>query len=558
MKKLLLFTICLFSVSMKAQNLIWAKQLGGTNDEISKSIAVDASGNVYTTGAFRGTVDFDPGAATFTLTSSGDWDVYVSKLDANGNFLWAKRFGSSGANDDQAFSITLDASNNVYTTGYFRSTVDFDPGAATFTLTSSGNRDVFINVLDASGNFIRAKKLGGPGDDVGYSIAVNGAGQIYTCGYFNGTADFDPSVATNTLISTGGNDIFICQLDQFGGYVWASQIGSVNGDVATCLTLDASSNLVVAGYFQGTADFNPSASTFTLANVGSGDVFVSKFTGSGSFIWAKSMGGINFDRIESVTTDASFNIYTTGYFGGTADFDPAAATYTLASAGLDDIFVSKLDVSGNFVWAKSMGGTGVETGYSIDVDATGNVYTTGSYYGTCDFDPSAATYTVASVAGNLDFYISKLDASGNFVWAKSMGGSSDDIGYSLTIDAAGAVYTTGTFMGTVDFDPNAGIVNLIAPGFSSEVFVHKTSSVGTDIAETSGSIPVLIYPNPAYSTLNIKTTETLEAIHVYNLLGSLVLEEKNNSFSVEQLPAGVYTLQIKTQNGMGTTRFVKE
>lgn len=558
MKKLLLLAICLISVSISAQNLVWAKQIGGSNDEIGKSIAVDASGNVYTTGSFRGTVDFDPGTTSYTLTSAGDWDVYISKLDANGNFVWAKSFGSSGASDDQGFSITLDASNNVYTTGFFRNTVDFDPSAATFTLSSSGSRDIFINVLDASGNFIRAKKLGGTGDDVGYSIAVNGAGNIYTCGYFNGTADFDPSTATNTLTTVGGNDIFISQLDQFGNYVWASQIGSTAGDVATCLTLDASSNLVVAGYFQGTADFNPSASTLTMTPVGSADVFVSKFTGSGSFIWAKSMGGTSFDRIESVTTDASFNIYTTGYFGGTADFNPAAATYTLASAGMDDIFVSKLDVTGNFVWAKSMGGTGVETGYSLDADATGNVYITGAYYGTCDFDPSAATYTIASVAGNNDFFISKLDASGNFVWAKSMGSSNDENGYGLTVDAVGDVYTTGTFFGTVDFDPNAGIVNLTAPGFFSEAFIHKTSSVGTGINETKIGFNAIVYPNPTISTLTIKTEEIVEAVTVYNLLGSVVLEEKTNSFSVEQLPAGIYVIQIKTSKGTGTVRFVKE
>ena len=128
-----------------AQDFLWAKSMGGTLTEIGLGNAVDGSGNVYTTGYFEGTADFDPGAGTANLTSAGSSDIFVSKLDANGNFLWAKSMG--GTASDIGYSIAVDGSDNVYTTGYFGGTVDFDPGAGTASLTSAGGLDIFVSKL---------------------------------------------------------------------------------------------------------------------------------------------------------------------------------------------------------------------------------------------------------------------------------------------------------------------------------------------------------------------------------------------------------------------------
>src|SRR5262249_36288313 len=160
----------------------------------------------------------------------------------------------------------------------------------------------------------------------------------------------------------------------------------------------------------------------------------------------------------SIAVDASGNVYTTGYFTGTADFDPDAGVFNLTAAGSFDIFVSKLSASGNFVWAKVMGGGSDDLGQSISVDASGNVCTTGYFTGTADFDPGAGVFNLTA-AGYYDIFVSKLDASGNFAWAKAIGGTGGDEGYSIAIDSSGNVYTTGAFGGTVDFDPNAGVFN---------------------------------------------------------------------------------------------------
>jgi hypothetical protein len=537
-----------FALNVQAQNLTWAKKLGGTNDEIGKSVVVDAIGNVYTTGYFRGTVDFDPGVATFTLASAGDWDVYVSKLDMNGNFVWAKRFGSAGASDDQSFSISLDPLNNVYTTGYFRGTVDFDPGPGTMTLSSSGLRDFFISKLDAAGNFVWAQKIGGLGDDIANSIVVDASGDVYTSGYFSGTVDFDPGITTNTLSSVGSLDIFISKLDQFGNYVWAKQIGSGNADFGICITTDGVGNILTAGYFQGTADFDPGLSTFTMATAGSGDAFVIKLTNAGNFIFAKSLGGTGFDSIESIATDASNNIYTTGYFAGTADFDPSLNSFSLTSAGTDDVFVSKLDNAGNFVWAKKMGGSSAEVGHSIDVDASGNVYTAGSYNGTADFDPSATTNTLISSGAN-DIFVSKLDASGNYVWAKSIGNSGNDDAYGLTVDATGNVYTTGNFANTVDFDAGVGTYTLASFGGLSDVFVLKMGSCAANASpvNTTPVVNLTLCQNQS-TTLTATGTGT---VNWYASPNGTTIVNSGLSFTTPTLSAGSFSYYASTTNTCG-------
>jgi hypothetical protein len=389
--------------------LVWAKSFGGASSDLGYSIAVDSSGNVYTTGYFNGTADFDPGAGTSNLTSAGGNDVFVSKLDSSGALVWAKGFG--GASFDLGYSIAVDSSGNVYTTGYFNDTVDFDPGAGTSNLTSAGSSDVFVSKLDSSGALVWAKSFGGASGDIGRDIAVDSSGNIYTTGYFNGTVDFDPGAGTSNLTSAGGNDVFVSKLDSSGALVWAKSFGGASSDLGISIAVDSSGNIYTTGYFNGTADFDPGAGTSNLTSAGGNDVFVSKLDSSGNLVWAKGFGGASNDLGYYIAVDSSGNVYTTGYFEGTVDFDPGAGTSNLTSAGGNDVFVSKLDSSGALVWAKSFGGTSFDSGYSIAVDSSGNIYTTGYFNGTADFDPGAGTSNLTS-AGGADIFVLKLTSSG--------------------------------------------------------------------------------------------------------------------------------------------------
>jgi hypothetical protein len=479
---LLLGGSLMFPAPLPAQaedgDFTWATGFGQTADDEGYDIFVDAAGNVFTTGYFRGTVDFDPGPGTLALTSAANSrDIFISKLDSGGNLVWAKAIG--GVSNDMGWGIFADASGNVYTTGDFVGTVDFDPGAATAPLTSLGSSDIFISKLDSNGNFAGAWSMGGNADDYGYGIFLDAAGNIYTTGYFKNTADFNPAAGVEyplTSASIGVQDIFISKLDNGGNFLWAKAIGGTAADVGLGISLLSTGNVYITGWFQGTVDFNPDAgSMFNLTSRGgSYDVYVCKLDSDGNLVWARAMGGTSEDIGQAVSVDSSGNVYTTGWFNDRADFDPGAGTtFNLTSTGIaSDIFISKLDSNGNFVWAKSMGGaSAADVGYGIAVDPAGNVYTTGGFSAAADFDPGAGTFLLTS-AGNEDIFISKLDSSGLFVWAKAMGGPLADYGYDIAVSSAGAVHATGFFQGTADFNPGPGTFNLVSAGFE-DIFICR-------------------------------------------------------------------------------------
>jgi hypothetical protein len=471
-------------------DLAWARGFGQTSDDIGYDIFVDAAGNVYTTGYFRGTVDFDPGPGTVELTSAGNSrDIFISKLDSGGNLVWAKAIG--GVSNDFGWGIVADSSGNVYTTGDFVGTVDFDPGtgpAEVFPLTSVGSSDIFISKLDSNGNFAGAWAMGGTADDYGYGIFVDTAGNIYTTGYFKNTVDFDPGTGPAeiyelTSASVDVEDVFICKLDSTGSFAWAKGIGGTGADVGLGISIYSTGNVYITGWFQGTVDFDPGIGTTSLTSSGgSYDIYVSKLDSNGNFVWARAMGGISEDIGQAVTVDTLGNVYTTGWFIGTADFDPGPVNFPLVSSGIaSDIFVSKLDSSGSFVWARGMGGTVADVGYGIAVDAAGNVYTTGGFGDTADFDPGAGTFFNLTSAGNADIFVSKLNSSGSFVWAKAMGGPSTDYGYDIAVSSAGAVHATGSFQGTADFDPGLGTSSLVSAGFE-DIFICKLAGPDPAVA----------------------------------------------------------------------------
>jgi hypothetical protein len=483
MKKILLSFIAfihLLSLSAQTPALEWAKGIGGPGQERGTGMVLDAAGNVYTTGFFTDTVDFDPGVGVYKLGAGPVGATFISKLDVNGNFVWAKSFSeviSTGGGNSYGFAIAIDGSGNIYTTGQFYGTVDFDPGVGVAIL--NGIDDIFISKLDANGNFIWAKNVGGAGSDSGSSIKVDASGNVLIGGYFAGTVDFDPNVPIVNL-TCAARDIFILKLDASGNFIWVKQIGGSGVDDLNAMTIDATGNVYFVGTFNGTCDFDPSASTFNLSSNGARDVFVSKIDNNGSLVWARSMGGTGQDYGYGITLDITNNVYVVGEYVNTVDFDPStSASYTATSNGGKDAFILKLDPVGNFSNVTPFGSAlGNDNATSIFVDASNNQYITGSFTNTTDFDISANTYTLTSLVSTA--YILKLDATNNFSWARKLGGgvSTNSGGNVILTNALGYIYTTGYYYNILDADPN--LPEFILPNKGgSDCYIHKMGACST-------------------------------------------------------------------------------
>jgi hypothetical protein len=481
---ILLTLIFLFPVhSAVAQNFTWAKNMGGAGNETSTSMKIDTAGNLYITGWFAGTVDFDPGPGVSNLSSTGGDDVFIVKLSAAGNFLWARRVG--GSSYEMSFSIAIDRLGNSYITGDFQGSVDFDPGAGSFILTPPGGYSgAFLLKLDTAGNFVWAQHIVG----VGYDIAIDSANSVYWTGHFYGTTDFNAdTAAVFNLTSSGISDIFISKITGAGNFVWAKRFGSTGSEYSLSINLDKNNNVYTTGFFSGTCDFDPGSGVINLAASGASDVFISKLDSFGNFVWAKRIGGTAGDRGNTVEVDANGNLYVTGRFSGPADLDPGPGTATFNSG---PIFLVKLDPSGNYAWAKSFGGAYFDGGDYMSLDDYNNVYLTGYFQGTVAFDSSNASSTKTS-NGGYDCYVVRFDSSGNYNWVISFGGPNNanqgDVGRSVAVGSDYKVYTTGTFLATVDFDPGTSVFNLTSNG-TADIFVQKIDQCGV-----AGS-PVIAIP----------------------------------------------------------------
>ncbi|HOZ86156.1 MAG TPA: T9SS type A sorting domain-containing protein [Bacteroidia bacterium] len=296
--------------------------------------------------------------------------------------------------------------------------------------------------------------------------AVDNAGNVYVAGSFYTQADFDPGPGIFILSATG-REAFILKLDSSGNFIWAKKYAAAGGDVSA-MALDVMDNIYLTGVYGQAADFDPGPGIFML---GSGSSYILKLNSSGNFVWAKNMGG----SVNATKLDALGNIYSTGFFMGIADFDPGPGTYTLSSnLGINDIFVSKLDSAGNFLWAKQFAGNGNHRGMDLEPGGANDVYVTGYFSGTVDFDPGPGVFGISCPSTSNCAFVAKLNSAGNLIWARATQGSGPCEARSIDLDAAGNVYSGGMFNGVVDFDPGAGTFTMSAFGFTPPFIDQRT------------------------------------------------------------------------------------
>jgi gliding motility-associated-like protein len=259
-------------------DFIWARKLGNFNSKFDglgiEDVKCDAQGNIYLTGAFKGPCDFDPGPNSFTLQSGGPADGYLCKLDKNGNFIFAKKFGNSVSNNVvHPRDICLDENSNVLIGGSFLGTQDFDPGPPVVNATSNGSYDAFILKFSANGDFIWIKNIGSSSVDGGMDIAVDLDNNVYTIGQYSGTVDFDPGPGVFTLMLVDGT--VLTKLNPEGDFIYAAPFFGYS--YGNSILIDSEQNILINGRFAGIVDFDPGSGVYNhSAGANRSEIFVLK------------------------------------------------------------------------------------------------------------------------------------------------------------------------------------------------------------------------------------------------------------------------------------------
>lgn len=441
-KALLLISVTLFfSVCLTAQagEWIWASGAGGSLGDQGIAISIDAQGNKYIAG------NFQSASITFgetTLSNQGGTDIYIAKIDSNGDFLWARRAGSWYS--DEVIAIELDSAGNLYLTGKFYA----ETNIGGIPLSSPGfDVDIFVAKLSENGTWLWAKRGGGTGEDVAGDIAVDSSGNVYITGYYRGSASF------GTTLSANGNftEIYVAKLDTNGNWLWAKRAGGTSHDKGNSIEVSGPGNVYVSGYFSLMADFGSTV----LSSSGSNDIFIAKLDTNGVWSWAIRAGGESNEFVHDSRLDDNENLYLGGYFTGTASF----GLTSLTSSGSADIYAAKIDTGGNWLWAVQAGGPGLDilNGLALSGD---NVFVTGSFTDTASFGASSLSSFSES-----DVFLAKLNGS-SWIWAQQAGGSSSESGLGIAIDSSGNIHSTGYFSGLATF----GDVSLTSNG-STDVFL---------------------------------------------------------------------------------------
>ncbi len=479
-------------------SLLWQHTIGSTSDDRARGIARDSLGNIYVTGAFSGTIDFDPSGGVTNLTSGGGLDIFVLKLDSNGVFQWARKFGNSGSSDI-GYGITVDSLDNVLITGQFSGTFDFDPTANTANLTSAGSSDIFVLKLTGTAGFTWAKRMGGTGSDRGTAITTDSTDRVYTTGNFSGTADFDPSTAVvANLVSAGSTDIFVSRLNSDGTNSYAGRLGGSSSDGGHDIEIDGGGNIYTTGFFSGTADFNPNGLTNNLTSGGGTDVFLSKLDPTGAYLLARRVGGSGDDRGRGLAIESGGAVGLTGHFTGTVDFNPDTAVKNLTSAGSYDAFLLRLNSGGGFLSARKIGGTGSDMGRAIAKDSADSLVVTGFYTGTVTIDTGAGLFPLTS-SGGLDIFLAKFPQPQNHAPVLAPIGdkpAAEATPLSITITATdmdldSLVYSAIGLPTGASLNANTGAFNWI-PGESQDGTHTVTFSVSDGTTTDSETIMITV------------------------------------------------------------------
>lgn len=570
-----LFSLLSFLILLKgpieaqSPKLNWIYGIGDTGPDAANAIITDNEGNILCLGFFRGNPDFNPGTERLTLNSNGTEDIFISKWKPNGELIWAKNFG--GKREDRGIQMTVDLESNIYIVGYFREQIQFDQNKPESRFFTKGFSDGFILKLNPDGEVLWVRQIGGNLEDIPKSIIVDQEKNLWVTGYFQGVCRFyEDSMHLTELNSKGVNDIFLIKLNSDGNSLKFMQWGGKLDDQSVALMSDQDGNIFLTLNFLDSIDVDPGPGETIVSAKGTGDILILKLDDKGDLIdfgQVQSAGLVN--NIGAVM-DLNGNVLLTGFFVADTDFDPGVGTYWIKNnTTLGEIFILKLDSNLQYQWAKSMGGEFHDVGLGITTDAGGNVYTTGCFQSEADFDPGPGKVILLSEGShNNDIFISKLNEDGEFVWARSINGPGNDIGFSMNHTFDGQLLVCGIFNANVGTQFSPDTVYSLRSSGAEDFFmlncIQNISETNEDsILNLNGIISNLVHDVLIIN--GIKPVDGLIEVKISDLNGRLIIKTQELSTNSEdqilldlnQLCSGTYFLEIIARNSKKVQRFIK-
>lgn len=573
MNRVFLFSFLIvfnLSKSALAQEFQWAKRIGGVYYDGVNSMKVGGSGNVYMYGYFSGSVDFGSG---IMMTGIETGDFFISKHSPGGKVIWVRQIRDPKAKGFLG-DMEIDGNENIFFTGSFSDTLDFDPGNGTQKFVASGSMDGFVTKLDSAGNWIWTKLIGQKGTKVEmHNISVDPLGNPIIDINIMGKLVIKGMAQTDTLEDLNYNKSILIKINTEGSLLWTKSIVSKSFTAIKRIKTDKTGNIYFCGNFLDTTDFNPGPEKNSMVCTENVNIFICKLNSNGDYVWSKQLEGKGYANAFAIDIDKNDHVVIAGTFKDSIDFNPG--TDLVMNFGLlGDVFICKLDESGNYLWSKSFGSfAGDDIATDIRFDSNGWIYITGKFWYYCDFDPGPQTFFLSGNTYRYSLFLGCYNINGDLRWVQKLLGDptkptkTNPIGLepvNIGVDNLGGVYLAGNFGSYTDINPGKEIQNITSKG-ESDIFLLSLSDRNTGDVKNIAEKKLLLVPNPTNGLLTLYG-RNIERIEVLNGQGipidgySVQINNSANEATVDlsEKPDGVYFLNIRSDASNGFLKLLKQ
>ncbi|HKK88844.1 MAG TPA: T9SS type A sorting domain-containing protein [Saprospiraceae bacterium] len=481
-----------------------------------------------------------------SLSGNGGGDIFLAKYNRQGQLEWAQSFGGTALD----FSVALVADSNgdiIFTGGFRSSSITFGNWTLTNPNINAGNNTFFVCKIDSGGNVLWAKTAIGDGNCRGFDIDTDNNGNVIVLGNYNGVGvSFGTQTVNNT--SQFSDDLFVVKYNAAGDELWARSFGGNSTDSGFGLSTDNSGKIHLTGCF------NSSSITFdgiTLDNTGAYDIFITQLNENGQTQWARRPTGNSDDIGTAITTDEMGNIYAAGYYASRAiDFGLSG----LSGNGFNTIYIAKYNNIGDLLWLRPGMGNNNDEVLAIDTDSDGAVVFTGQFtsetlnFGNLTVSNSRLNYS--------DIFVTALDANGQYMWALSAEGNEDDYGAGIAGNSNGSIYITGGFWSPEIFFGS----NALSNASMRQDYYLAEINTSTGIPEFDPGIHFSMYPNPAQERIQINADKA-GLLTVTDPAGQILISTElipgSRQIGISTLIPGVYMVQFRAGEQIWTRKLVK-